>query len=376
MYTFKERFSSLVQLLTLIVKDLFYGERHLNRRIDKFEALISVLVAIAVAYSLKLEHVGWAAFSGYMVVRSHFNETSIRGGRRIVGSVIGASVAWMIGGTVVPHLWLVALSLSVGFIICIYYAIISRRGYAWFFMGITFCMVLMDGVALGSHDILHFATARVLEVSIGTLSGVLISFLSTYYVRPKLLGHKASKEELPERERIVWHRGAFWHALQGGAAAAFIPLVWHYWHLSSLSQAGVTIFAVMFVPLNAFSGEHPTSRKLIHRLVGCTSGGAFAFLFLVLAEFWPPVIYVGVMVGIYIGRHIENGRLPIGYIGTQFCLALLVVLIPDITTAVDGNASWHRLAGIIIGLLLLEPVRYLFYLIKVSVRKKQRPLTV
>ena len=45
--------------------------------------------------------------------------------------------------------------------------------------------------------------------------------------------------------------------------------------------------------------------------------------------------------GVVIGRHIENSRTGGTYIGTQFAIAFLFVLVPDSYRAVDAEA-WRR----------------------------------
>jgi hypothetical protein len=57
-----------------------------------------------------------------------------------------------------------------------------------------------------------------------------------------------------------------------------------------------------------------------------------------------------------LGRHIENGSSPIAYSGTQFTRAMLVALVPDSYIDPDPDAGVARLAGTVIGIVLLEPV--------------------
>jgi uncharacterized membrane protein YccC len=69
-----------------------------------------------------------------------------------------------------------------------------------------------------------------------------------------------------------------------------------------------------------------------------------------------PVLIAATAIGEMIGRHIENGRGPVAYAGTQFTLAILVTLVPDSYAAAAIDPGLHRLIGILIGSALMEPV--------------------
>jgi hypothetical protein len=67
--------------------------------------------------------------------------------------------------------------------------------------------------------------------------------------------------------------------------------------------------------------------------------------------------------GVMVGRHIENGLPSMSYIGLQFVLAFLVVLVPDNYANAPLGAGYDRLFGILFGMVLLEPVVLLAHLI-------------
>jgi hypothetical protein len=55
------------------------------------------------------------------------------------------------------------------------------------------------------------------------------------------------------------------------------------------------------------------------------------------------------------------GLKPDAYSGTQFTLATLVALVPDSYIDLEPDAGVARLAGIVIGIALLEPVLAAFH---------------
>jgi uncharacterized membrane protein YccC len=119
----------------------------------------------------------------------------------------------------------------------------------------------------------------------------------------------------------------------------------------------------MMVPVSRLSGSGlmPVSRRMVLRVVGCCCGAALAAVILLIARGSANILIAGALFGVMIGRHIENGPTPVAYSGTQFVLAMLVALVPDSYVAPDPDAGVARLAGILIGIALLEPVLAAFH---------------
>jgi len=69
---------------------------------------------------------------------------------------------------------------------------------------------------------------------------------------------------------------------------------------------------------------------------------------------------------VIVGRHIENGGTAIGYSGTQFVLVILVALVPDSYARPGIDPALERLAGILTGLVVLEPILLAWRLIAPS----------
>ncbi|MBB2926456.1 FUSC family protein [Paraburkholderia silvatlantica] len=332
------------------------------RLFDEIEAVLSVLLAIAAAHLMGLRNVGWAAFSGYMVMRSHVAETFGRGALRVAGTAAGALLAVIALNKGHDVSWLQsALLVAFGFL-TLYGALISQKGYAWLFAGLTFAMVLIDGMQHPDGMVVDFALSRFEEVLIGTAACVLVSAASTVTLRRT--GRTAPSrpaKPLASQGVAFWNGPAFSHAMQGAIALGLIPVAWRLLGIESLDQSSITIMAVMTVPISSLSlPRKPTSTKLIHRFAGCLAGGLLAAAILVSAHHSPLLMTLGVCFGVVIGKHIENGKSGVSYLGTQFALAFLVILVPDAYAAADLEPGLDRLFGIVFGMLLLEPVRLLF----------------
>jgi uncharacterized membrane protein YccC len=323
------------------------------RLVDEAECIVSVLLAILIAHLIGARNVAWAAFSGYMVMRGHVADSVLRGGLRIAGTVLGAAL----GLAIVPLVWqscaLASLACAAVGGATLYGALTGRRAYAWLFVGLTFEMILLDKLAHPADAVPAFARTRMLEVVAGTLACIAVSSLSALTARRIWPGRRAEKPR-----RIGWHPHALRHSLQAMVALALLPVLWALFRVPELEQGAVSIMAVMLVPLSALgtSGLKPVSRKLLQRVAGCLAGSALAGFVLVAAHGNPAVLIAGTALGVLVGRHIENGRHGITYVGTQFTLAILVTLVPDRYGDAAIAPAIERLTGILVGLALLEPV--------------------
>lgn len=334
-------------------------ERPWPRALDEAETVASVLLAILLAHLLRAENVGWAAFSGYMVMRSSLAESSTRGSLRVLGTVAGAALACAVA-LLLGHSRL-ALSAALALVggTTLHAALTRRRSYAWLFTGLTFCMVLLDAQAEPMRHVAHFASTRILEVTAGTLACLVINLLSHRTLRPKLgLPNAAPAVTPPARSQ---ERGdAARHALQAALALAAVPWLTGWLDSGQLSQAAVTIMALMMVPLSSLrSNRHLVSVRVAHRLTGCIAGCLAAMAALLLCGGSVVAILFCMSLGVAAGRHVENSMKPFAYAGNQFVLVFLVVLVPDSYAALSAEPGLERVAGVIAGIVVLQAVRLL-----------------
>jgi uncharacterized membrane protein YccC len=328
------------------------------RMIDEAECVASVLLAIVLSHAIGAENVGWAAFSGYMVMRSHVKDSLTRGALRVAGTIIGAGVALALAPLLLRNAWPLSAGLLIAGSVTLYFAIVGRRAYAWLLTGLTFLMVLIEGMEHAEEPILRFAETRVLEVLAGTIASTIVSAISTWTIRRTLPNPDQAMRAKPANwSADWWHPAVARHALVVGVALALIPWVWLWLRIPALSQSSVTIYMVMMMPAAAISNDvlSPLSRRMVNRLVGCLAGAALASAVLLLSHHSPLGITIGLCLGVIIGRHIENGATSMSYAGLQFTLTFLVVLVPDNYGSAAPEPGFDRLIGILFGLMLLEP---------------------
>jgi uncharacterized membrane protein YccC len=324
--------------------------------IDEIECVASVLLAIVFGHLADVQNISWAAFSGYMVMRGHVSESLWRGVLRIIGTVVGALLAYLI----VPQVWsnmaatAVALALIGG--VTLYGALMGKHSYARLFVGLTFAMILMDRLEHPTHVLEAFISTRIRETTAGTLACVLVSMISTFTLRRRWPGVPS-----PPPPRFSWQPDAVRHACQGAIALAALPFLWATFHIPQLAQGAITIMALMLIPLSGIgkSGFWPVSRRIALRVIGGLSGATLAATFMLLAHVSPhpaPMLIAGLALGVVLGRHIENGKGAYAYGGTQFVLVILVTLVPDSYLHAELTPGIARLMGSLVGIALLLPV--------------------
>lgn len=331
-----------------------------GRTIDGIECLVSVLLAICFAHLLGASNMAWAAFAGYMVMRGHVVETLSRAILRVVGTMAGGVIALALipvaGGGASAN----AVFLFVMGTVTLYGALTTRRSYAWLFFGLTYAMVTLDKLEQPDLAVRSFVETRVLETLAGTLACVIVSVASALSLRrfwPAALGAPA--------QEIRWHPDAARHAAQAGVALASLVLLSHFLALPALSQGAITVMAVMMIPVSGIgtSGFVPVSRRILHRFIGCIAGAAYALLVLLMVGGHAAGLILGTSLGVVVGRHIENGEHAWRYVGTQFTLAMLVVLVPDSYDHAVIGPALERLSGILVGMAVLEPILLLWHLL-------------
>ncbi|WP_428334466.1 FUSC family protein [Novosphingobium sp.] len=331
------------------------------RLLDEVECIVSVLLAILIAHGIGATNVSWAAFSGYMVMRSHLSESMLRGVLRIIGTALGAAMALTLVPAVAGSTPLVSLVGALIGAATLYGALTGRNAYGWLFIGLTFEMILYGAVEHPGHALLPFAATRIAEVVAGTAACLIVNVVSQFTARRRWPVGTSPAPRLPGG----WHPHAARHAAQAALALALIPWLWHAWHIPELAQSTVTVMAVLLVPMSSM-GTHGfalVGRRLVYRIAGCLSGAVLAAVFLIAGRGHAVPLIVGTALGVFIGRHIENGRGDRAYIGTQFTLAILVTLVPDSYAIAEIGPARERLIGILIGMAVLVPVMGLWRVI-------------
>lgn len=323
------------------------------RMADEIACVISVMLAIVFAQLGDAHMVSWAAISALVLLKSDTMETILRGAMRMVGTLLGGALSLVVAPLAVDSLPLAVISAGLVGAVGLYGMLTGRRAYAWFLFGLTFEIVLLDQLSNPHLATFELARTRVIEVGAGTLACVLVSLGAAL-----ISGNDWLANRKPRPERMCWNPTAARHAAQTGLALAVLPALYHFVRIPELTQAAITIMAVMIVPVAGLgrSGLVPVSQRLLHRAIGCVAGGLLAVAVLLLAHGNVAVIIAGTCFGLFVGRHLETGPKATQYVGLQFSMALLTALVPDSYSHIAPSLGLERLVGIGVGMVLLEPV--------------------
>lgn len=323
-----------------------------ERLLDAAECACSVVLAIGLGHLLGADNISWAAITGYLVMRGHVAQSLLRGASRVAGTLAGAALALLTVPMVVSTV--PAASFAAGAVGCasLYAALTSKRSYAWLLFGLTFEMMLLDKLQYPSHAILNLARTRVVEVCAGTLACIVVSSVSTVSARRRWPGPRTDAAA-----PLGWTPQAARHAAVGGLALALMPPLGVWFAIPQLAQGAVTIMAVMLVPVASVGAGRfaAVTRRLLQRAAGGVAGAALAAVILLGGQASAPLLLAGTVAGVVAGRLLESGPAAYAYAGLQFSVAVLTTLVPDHLPTAAVAPGLERLAGILVGLGLLEP---------------------
>lgn len=343
------------------------------RMIDEVECVASVLLAILFGHMSGAHTISWAAFSGYMVMRGHVSDSFFRGLLRIAGTGLGAALALTLTPYLLESPILAGGAMGAVGAVSLYSALTRRHSYAWLLLGLTFALIMLDKLERPYLALMDHAHARVIEVVAGTAACVVVSAISTLTLR-----RRWPAAPLPQPKRLGWRPEVARHCALAGVALSFLPWLHQAVGAPQLSQAAVTIMAVMMAPVSAIGDNAfwSVNRRILLRAAGCLAGAAMAGGFLLLAygggygAWAAPILLVGTCLGVAIGRHIENGQGSMAYAGLQFTLVVMVALVPDSYANADLAPAMHRLLSIFVGFAILEPVLIAWHLLSPGRRRK------
>jgi uncharacterized membrane protein YccC len=336
---------------------------HGSRAREPLKAVLSVLLAVAVAAALRLDDLAWAAFSGYMVMRADLAESVPRGLMRIAGTILGAAVGLLFTPVVTDNPILLMLGLFAVSWIGTFLTLTSRHSYAWTFFGLTAGLIMTEALAAPGSAI-HFAGTRVAEIVVGTCSCLVVAGLFASVGAPA--GTAAPRPATSvgpfvgfrETWRDPWlreHWPLLAHSTRTALAVGLLPLVWRWFSIEDFAQTAVTSYLVMIVPTAVVrERRHLTLyERMAHRTLGCLLGGSTAIICLSLFSNAELPAALALCAAIWIGHHIQIGNEGIGYLGTQFTLGFLITFIQGPGPVASILPGLERLLGILIGSAML-----------------------
>ncbi|PPQ35281.1 FUSC family protein [Rhodopila globiformis] len=314
---------------------------------------VSVALAVMLALMLRLQDAWWAGISGFVSMQATAPASLQRGVLRIMGTFVGAGASvllspWLAGDP--PTLALVLFAVSTLGVLGL---LVSPHGYAWLLGAMTADMVLV-ALLNDPPSAMGVAANRIAEVVTGTVVAVCVALA----LAPEAdTAAAAPPPGWGDLLGMQW--GTVQFALRAGAGAMLVPLVWNWLDLPSLSQAAVTVTAVMAVPrLSAddAANQQMVTERALQRVLGCLLGGiaGLACVALSLDSVLPWLLLLAG--GVWVCAHIQASVRGIGYVGTQAAVVFILTLVQGPGPPQSILPGIGRFAGVTGGLLILLAV--------------------
>ncbi|MEJ8857742.1 FUSC family protein [Variovorax robiniae] len=256
------------------------------RALQAARPLLWVLIAVTTAHALGLHDAWWAAITAFMVMQADFGASFNRGVLRIVGTLCGAALGFVLGPAGAGHPILFVILMTVATWAGLYAALRWCHSYAWVLALVTFAMVMCEALA-GHAGLGTFAVERIGNVLLGTAACMVVAgltdrrVLSTIFRRgiagpatdPAAHRPTGRLSESPAETRNIAV-----HALHGAVVVAILSVILLVEHLGSFAQALVTTIAVLVVPLEAGTAMADVHGRVVERMaqrfVGCLAAQA------------------------------------------------------------------------------------------------------
>lgn len=320
-------------------------------------AATSVVLSTVVALLMEMDSPWWAAISGYMSLMSTGAASVRRGLLRLAGTVIGATLGFVMARWLPYDHVALCLFLAVTTMLGVIAMQVSPHGLAWLFMSITSSMVLLMSLN-DPTQALQISVDRVMDVAIGVTSAIVVANVLQDW-------HADRPPTAPGWRHLL---GAQWpsvlHGLRSAISVVAVLEIWIAINLPDVSQMAVTVAVVMSAPLVGEGGlgtRHLVAERSLHRFLGCLMGGVVALACLALqveSFIWWLALIAAV---VWIGMHVQMGTRGVGYVGTQFTFVFVITMIQGLAPPSSIMPGIERFAGITGGLGVLMLVSLLLW---------------
>lgn len=312
-------------------------------------AAVSTILATTMALALELQSPWWAAISGFISLMSTGSGSMRRGLLRLVGTIAGALLGFIMARWLPYDLFAFYLFLGAATMLGVTAMQVSPHGLAWLFLTITSILVLLMSLN-NPTQAFEIACNRTIEVGVGVAAAIITAkLLQDWHAEPPPVA--------PGWRHLL---GAQWpavlHGLRSAIAVVAVMLVWVMFDLPEVTQMAITVALVMSAPVIAGSKldtRHAVAQRSIYRFIGCLLGGVLALgcLALDVTSFvwWLAILGAGV----WLCMHVQVGRHGVGYVGTQAGMVFIITLVQGASPPDSIMPGIDRFIGIVGGLAIL-----------------------
>jgi len=142
---------------------------------EAVKTALAVVIAYAIALSIGWEKPFWAAFAVVFISLDTAGQSLNKGAIRMLGTLVGGVAAFLLLALFAQQRWLMMLSLSLYYGVCVYLMTGSKRPYFWFVCAFVCMVIMVDTAPAVSLRMFQIVVARVAETGMGILVYSLIS---------------------------------------------------------------------------------------------------------------------------------------------------------------------------------------------------------
>jgi uncharacterized membrane protein YccC len=310
------------------------------------------LIGTLLAFLLCLQNPYWATMTAWATTALPGRQL---GAPRAFLQVFATAVGCFVGYQVSVHtearpiLQFLGLFLFAG--VGTYMRFRSRFFYAW---GLgSFSAIMLAAMTLYRPSILYTdAFYRGYEIVCG-VAGVLIAQVPLAWILDRAFPRPPGPIEPPPSTKLD-RRDAAQIGIVGGLTVSLTPVIWTAFHLPIGS-----LLITMIAPLVALDVVFISRPIRTHwRLFGSFMGGVFGILATALAADSFAVWSLFLFAGLAACAYIRGARRPWSISGMQFGLSFMFAQVTGSGPSADMSVVIDRLAGLVIGLLVMIVVAY------------------
>ncbi|MDF2621530.1 MAG: hypothetical protein K0S00_4189 [Xanthobacteraceae bacterium] len=314
-----------------------------------FATAIGVLAAVYISLVMGLQDPYWAALSVMIIANVDRDALFTKGVLRITGTFVGVIGGYYIGQWVEGLNALQAALVMIAAAMGTYGRQRSAYGYAWFYGGLTFALVMLYTMTQ-PEQLYDFAWYRCYEIVTGVVCGTLASWAlgpRAGELHARLVAQAAATSQVnAERQSMV-----------AAVGALVIIVTWSLFDLPQLPQ--VLISSLIIIDNDPVASRHRGAQRIFGCIIGGTAGLIVIGLDATNAWWWVTMLFLGV----FTFARIHLSGTTQAYIGTQSAIAYLVTLVstgPPTTL----EPPIDRLVGIVIGVSIMTTLVWAFNSVK------------
>lgn len=303
-----------------------------------FTAAAGVWLAVVAALWVGVQDPWWAAISAWIVANPDRNALVLKSLMRLAGTFVACVIGYQVGLFAQGTPFVQALALFALVSLGTYMRFRSRFGYAWLLGSVTVGMAIIGSIQAPA-DLFGFVVFRGTEISIG----VVAALASALIIGRDVHGPPTKPAVLDPAEDV-------YAAIIGGLMPVVILVVWSWLDLPSLLQILISAVVVLDRDVAAMRVRG------LQRILGCILGGAGGLVVVAFGVdgFVPwSIVFIGGLMGL---AHLHNGTTRYTYVGTQGGLGLILAMVTGAGPPDTIEPVVERLAGMLIGVVLLVVV--------------------